>query len=34
MKKTYQAWYGISEADLRAGKRQVNYAGTERRVIL
>ncbi len=29
--KTYQAWYGISEADLRAGKRTINYAGTERR---
>jgi iron complex outermembrane receptor protein len=28
--KTYQAWYGISEADLRAGKRTVNYAGTEK----
>jgi iron complex outermembrane receptor protein len=28
--KTYQAWYGISEADLRAGNRRVNYAGTEK----
>ena len=28
--KTYQAWYGISEADLKAGKRRVNYAGTEK----
>lgn len=28
--KTYQAWYGISEADLRAGNRTVNYAGTEK----
>lgn len=28
--KTYQAWYGISEADLLAGNRTVNYAGTER----
>ncbi len=28
--KTYQAWYGISEADLRAGNRTINYAGTER----
>lgn len=28
--KTYQAWYGISEADLRAGRRTINYAGTER----
>ncbi|TMI61812.1 MAG: TonB-dependent receptor [Bacteroidetes bacterium] len=28
--KTYQAWYGISEADLIAGNRTVNYAGTER----
>ncbi len=28
--KTYQAWYGISEADLKAGNRTVNYAGTER----
>jgi len=30
--KTYQAWYGVSEADIRAGKRMVNYAGTERPV--
>jgi len=28
--KTYQAWYGVSEADLQAGNRTVNYAGTER----
>ncbi len=28
--KTYQAWYGVSEADLRAGNRKVNDAGTER----
>lgn len=28
--KTYQAWYGIGEADLRAGNRRVNYAGTEK----
>lgn len=28
--KTYQAWYGISEADLRTGNRTVNYAGTEK----
>lgn len=28
--KTYQSWYGISEADLLAGNRRVNYAGTER----
>jgi iron complex outermembrane receptor protein len=28
--KTYQAWYGISEADLKAGNRTVNSAGTER----
>jgi len=28
--KTYQAWYGISEADLQAGNRRVNYAGTEK----
>jgi len=28
--KTYQAWYGVSEADLKAGNRTVNYAGTER----
>jgi len=28
--KTYQAWYGISEADLLAGNRTVNYAGTEK----
>lgn len=28
--KTYQAWYGISQADLDAGNRTVNYAGTEK----
>jgi iron complex outermembrane recepter protein len=28
--KTYQAWYGVSEPDLLAGNRRVNYAGTER----
>lgn len=28
--KTYQAWYGISEADLIAGNRTINYAGTEK----
>jgi iron complex outermembrane receptor protein len=28
--KTYQAWYGVSEADLQAGKRTINYAGTEK----
>ncbi|HRE39607.1 MAG TPA: TonB-dependent receptor plug domain-containing protein, partial [Chitinophagaceae bacterium] len=28
--KTYQAWYGISETDLKSGNRTVNYAGTER----
>ncbi|MEO5948183.1 MAG: TonB-dependent receptor [Chitinophagaceae bacterium] len=28
--KTYQAWNGISEGDLLAGKRTVNSAGTER----
>jgi iron complex outermembrane receptor protein len=28
--KTYQAWYGITEADLLAGNRRVNYAGTEK----
>lgn len=28
--KTYQAWNGISEADLKAGNRAVNYAGTEK----
>ena len=31
--KTYQAWYGISEADLLAGNRRVNYAGTEKPVV-
>ena len=28
--KTYQAWYGIAEADLKAGNRKINYAGTEK----
>ena len=28
--KTYQAWYGISQDDLDAGNRTVNYAGTEK----
>jgi len=28
--KTYQAWNGISEDDLRAGNRRVNYSGTEK----
>ena len=28
--KTYQAWYGITESDLRSGNRQINYAGTEK----
>jgi iron complex outermembrane receptor protein len=28
--KTYQAWYGITEADLKAGHRTINYAGTEK----
>lgn len=28
--KTYQAWNGVSEADLKAGKRTINYAGTEK----
>jgi iron complex outermembrane recepter protein len=28
--KTYQAWYGISEEDLYKGKREINYAGTEK----
>jgi len=28
--KTYQAWYGVSEADLKAGNRKINYAGTEK----
>lgn len=27
--KTYQAWYGVSESDLKAGNRRVNYAGME-----
>ena len=28
--KTYQAWYGISEADLKAGNRTLNSAGTDK----
>ena len=28
--KTYQAWYGISEDDLKKGNRTINYAGTEK----
>lgn len=28
--KTYQSWYGVSEADLAAGKRRINSAGTEK----
>ena len=28
--KTYQAWYGVSEIDLKAGKRKINIAGTEK----
>ena len=28
--KTYQAWNGISEADLKAGNRTVNSAGTDK----
>jgi iron complex outermembrane receptor protein len=28
--KTYQAWYGITENDLLAGNRTINYAGTEK----
>ena len=28
--KTYQAWYGVSEADLKTGNRTINYAGTEK----
>ncbi|MCX8019330.1 MAG: TonB-dependent receptor [Chitinophagaceae bacterium] len=28
--KTYQAWYGVSENDLKAGKRTLNPAGTEK----
>ncbi|MBM3915404.1 MAG: TonB-dependent receptor [Sphingomonadales bacterium] len=30
--QTYQAWYGISEADLGSGNRTINYAGTARPV--
>jgi iron complex outermembrane receptor protein len=28
--KTYQAWYGVSEVDLQAGNRRINYAGLEK----
>lgn len=28
--KTYQAWNGISEADLKAGNRTINYSGMEK----
>ena len=28
--KTYQSWYGVSEADLAAGNRRINSAGTEK----
>ncbi len=28
--KTYQAWYGVAEADLDAGKRTINSAGKEK----
>ncbi len=28
--KTYQAWYGVSQSDLDAGNRTINYAGTEK----
>src|SRR5690606_11796480 len=28
--KTYQAWNGISEADLKSGNRTINYAGMEK----
>jgi iron complex outermembrane receptor protein len=28
--KTYQAWYGVSQTDLRAGNRTINYAGMEK----
>jgi iron complex outermembrane receptor protein len=28
--KTYQAWNGVSERDLKAGNRTINYAGTEK----
>lgn len=28
--KTYQAWDGVSEADLLAGNRTINYEGTEK----
>jgi len=28
--KTYQAWNGVSEADLKSGNRTINYAGTEK----
>lgn len=28
--KTYQAWNGVSEDDLKAGRRTINYSGTEK----
>jgi iron complex outermembrane receptor protein len=28
--KTYQAWNGVSEADLKAGNRTINYAGMDK----
>jgi iron complex outermembrane receptor protein len=28
--RTYQAWNGVSQEDLKAGNRTINYAGTER----
>lgn len=28
--KTYQAWNGVSEADLKSGNRTINYAGMEK----
>jgi len=28
--KTYQAWYGVSETDLKNGNRTINYAGMEK----
>lgn len=31
--QTYQAWYGISAADLLSGNRTVNYAGTAHPVV-
>ena len=28
--RTYQAWNGVSESDLKAGNRKINYAGMEK----